>query len=53
VTTCSCTKSDFYWSSTSVAGTPHGAWAATFYYGIHGSVDKLNNLYARAVRGGS
>jgi hypothetical protein len=46
-----------YWSSTTYANAPHGAWSVEFLHG--GVVDnrffdyvKYSNCYARAVRGG-
>ena len=53
VTACSCTQSDYYWSSTTYQADPTDAW---FVYFSDGSVDdgsKSNSRYVRAVRGGS
>jgi hypothetical protein len=61
VLTCSCTASDIYWSSTSVAGQarpgdppgPTFAWFVRFGGGgVHGD-NKSGNQFVRAVRGGS
>lgn len=41
-----------YWSSSSVAGGPNGAWAVEFANGYAFSVDATSTNYARAVRGG-
>jgi hypothetical protein len=52
VTTCSCTQSSNYWSSTSYQ-FPQSAWNVTFYdTSVNASV-KSNSFYVRAVRGGS
>ena len=52
VTTCSCTatQADFYWSSTSNAGNPVGAWYVFFIDGLVGFDFKTNSGYVRAVR---
>jgi hypothetical protein len=57
VTTCSCTQSDTYWSSTTYqGGWPYGpthAWLVYFVNG-HQSINvKSNGLCVRAVRGRS
>ena len=52
VTTCSCTQSLSYWSSTSLAASPNFAWLVEFFFGV-GNLDvKSGNGYVRAVRGG-
>ena len=53
VTTCSCTRSSNYWSSSTLRGGPGGAWGVDFYVGggTFGVV-KTNGYYVRAVRGG-
>jgi hypothetical protein len=54
VTTCSCTRSDIHWSSTTVQGFPGFAWFVTFDYGAASfSLAKTNNTFVRAVRAGS
>jgi hypothetical protein len=50
--TCSCTVSDFYWSSSSLIANPNGAWIVSFDSASWGGGNKQNNTYARAVRGG-
>jgi hypothetical protein len=42
-----------YWSSTTVASGPFGAWFVNFSLGIVATADKNNFLHVRAVRGGS
>lgn len=41
-----------YWSATTVAGVPYGAWSVLFKGGILDQNNKLGDLYVRAVRGG-
>lgn len=54
VTTCSCTRSFFYWSSTSGAAGPFNAWYVDFNAGLVGAIGKPSFLHkVRAVRGGS
>ena len=57
VTTCSCTHSGFYWSSSSNTAVPSGAWCVAFINGFFntglGILDKSFHLYVRGVRGGS
>jgi hypothetical protein len=57
VTTCSCTQSVAYWSSTTTAfglnGTSVAAWSVDFGQGFANFATKLSNLAVRAVRGGS
>jgi len=52
-TTCSCTASSYYWSSTTIAGSPPGAWLVNFDGGHVANTGKFVPLYVRAVRGGS
>ncbi|MBI5675180.1 MAG: DUF4214 domain-containing protein [Nitrospirae bacterium] len=42
----------YYWSSTTYAGSPNGAWHVGFYYGYVNGYSKLNSNYVRCVRGG-
>jgi hypothetical protein len=53
VTTCSCTISDFYWSSSTFQDFPVYAWAVRFHNGVTRDVFKADGGYVRAVRGGS
>jgi hypothetical protein len=53
VTSCSCTQSGLYWSSTTYQDTPTDAWFVFFLDGYVGSNPKSSNYYVRAVRGGS
>jgi hypothetical protein len=53
VTTCSCTGSFLYWSSSTYASTPQTAWVVNFYDGLTTADGKFFTDYARAVRGGS
>ena len=53
VTTCSCTASEYYWSSSTFAFSPDTAWYVYFIQGAvipNGIKDSV--LYVRAVRGG-
>ncbi len=52
VTTCSCTVSSSYWSSTSFGSSPVIAWFVFFSDGIVGTSGKSGNFFVRAVRGG-
>jgi len=52
VTSCSCTGSNDYWSSSSDASLQDNAWFVWFYYGLASASHKTDNLYVRAVRGG-
>ena len=52
VLTGSCTKSSFYWSSTSNAFDPSKAWRVGFDFGAVTAGFKADALYVRAVRGG-
>ena len=55
VTTCSCTQSGPYWSSTTAMyqSDPGLAWGVGFYDGSVFANVKSNDYYVRAVRGGS
>jgi len=53
VLTCSCTVSNFYWSSTTNENNPNNAWNVNFNDGNVNANNKTNNNYVRAVRGGS
>ena len=53
VTTCSCTQSDFNWSSTTYQLSPANAWGVNFSGGLQFAAIKSNNEFVRAVRGGS
>lgn len=46
------TAAAFYWSSTSSASAPLGAWGAGFFSGSVGLGSKSNGFRVRAVRGG-
>jgi hypothetical protein len=46
------TMSSNYWSSTSGAYFPDGAWGISFYYGYNIGLLKSYDSYVRAVRGG-
>ena len=53
VLTCSCTRSTFYWTSSSYAGSGNLAWVVTFYDGYAYRDTKGGVNWVRAVRGGS
>lgn len=53
VTTCSCTASLVYWSSSTFAYGASGAWGLTFSDGTVFPVSKTARTCVRAVRGGS
>ena len=53
VLTCSCTTSNFYWTSTTVAANKANAWIVGFDGGAVGAGSKASSYYVRAVRGGS
>lgn len=53
VTTCSCTQSNHYWSSSTVQYYPHLAWLVYFGHGGTTYIDKTNSYYVRGVRAGS
>jgi hypothetical protein len=46
-------QEDYYWSSTSTAVTPFGAWGVDIYYGgLIGGYNKTSSMYVWPVRGG-
>jgi hypothetical protein len=53
VLTCSCTRSNSYWSSSAVASTPRRAWTVSTFGTIQPFTKGEASLYVRAVRGGS
>lgn len=53
VTTCSCTRSSLYWSSTTFQGRPDQAFSVDFQNGGLRTEGKSYPFHARAVRGGS
>jgi hypothetical protein len=53
VTTCSCTISERYWSSSTYAGPPEIAWEVGFADGLVDSDYKDMEYHVRAVRGGA
>lgn len=53
VLTCSCTQSNFYWSSTAYQGNPSAAFIVTFSAGGTDAILKTGSRYVRAVRAGS
>lgn len=52
ISTCSCTVSGCYWSSTTYRLAPVYAWGVYFNFGLVDDTDKSYNYYVRAVRGG-
>jgi len=52
VTSCSCTQSSYYWSSSSYAFTPNFAWSVFFNVGASYANLKTSYHAVRAVRGG-
>ncbi len=50
---CSCTQSNYYWSSTTYQDYPDYAWGVSFYDGSVDGYFKDFTYYVRAVRGGS
>ena len=46
------TASPYYWSSTSDASGPNGAWCVNFFSGLVNSLNKSLDRRVRAVRGG-
>jgi Protein of unknown function (DUF1566) len=52
VTTCSCTRSGYYWSSSTYQTFPGGAWNVGFYDGGGTDDYKTSGSYVRAVRSG-
>jgi len=53
VTTCSCTRSGYYWTSTTNQLYPNNAWVVYFSTGSANYAYKTYNGSVRAVRGGS
>jgi Protein of unknown function (DUF1566) len=53
ILTGSCTAASFYWSSTTDAKVPTGAWLVSFGFGNVFAFGKSDGLRVRAVRGGS
>jgi hypothetical protein len=51
LTDCSCTASNSYWSSTSIAGNAFSGWGVTFGDGLVGELAKGADYSVRAVRG--
>jgi len=47
------TRSNNYWSSTSIAANPNNAWIVEYNNGNMNNDNKTNSYYVRAVRGGS
>ena len=52
VTTCSCTRSSYYWSSSTNRSNPDAAWYVDFDGGNAFNGGKTYGRYVRAVRGG-
>lgn len=52
VLTCSCTRVATYWSSSTFATVPTGAWTVDFGDADTAPILKTTSLYVRAVRGG-
>jgi len=50
ISTCSCTTSGFYWTSTTASASVGDAWMISFAGAGVGTDGKLGNAYARAVR---
>jgi hypothetical protein len=46
------TQASNYWSSSSWAGDPNGAWFVNFFNGNVSLLNKTDGIYARAVRSG-
>jgi len=53
VTTCSCTQSASYWSSSTFGFNPFRAWTVIFSFGDFSAPNKTFNNHVRAVRGGN
>lgn len=53
VTQCSCTVANSYWTATTVPQSTDRAWYVSFNNGNTGTALKVQQLYGRAVRGGS
>ncbi len=52
VTSCSCTRTSFYWTSSTFAISPTSAWVVLFSSGVGAVQGKGMTLFVRAVRGG-
>jgi hypothetical protein len=52
VLTCSCTRPDYYWSSSSYLASPIYAWTVYFNAGDTYATNKTQAYFVRAVRGG-
>jgi hypothetical protein len=52
VLTCSCTRPDYYWSSTTYLASPLYAWTVYFNAGDTYASNKTQSYFVRAVRGG-
>lgn len=52
-TSCSCTQSSYYWSSSTYVASPSLAWYVIFNTGDVNSIGKTTQRFVRAVRGGS
>ncbi|MBY0276415.1 DUF1566 domain-containing protein [Candidatus Binatia bacterium] len=52
VPSCSCTKDNYFWSSTSLNKNPSFAWYVNFFTGERNVTAKSNTAIVRAVRGG-
>jgi hypothetical protein len=53
VTTCSCTRSSYYWSSSAGPSGPYYAWFVFFSNGYVYDLNKASDRFVRAVRSGS
>ncbi|MBI5504083.1 MAG: DUF1566 domain-containing protein [Deltaproteobacteria bacterium] len=53
VLTCSCTRSLYYWSSSTSQEVPARVWYVHFYDGVTSSLSKTSTYGVRAVRAGS
>jgi hypothetical protein len=53
VLTCSCTRSYYYWSSTTYQYFPSSAWIVSFNYANTSNGNKTDSYSVRAVRAGS
>ena len=45
------TRSDLYWSSSAVVGTPNQAWSVSLQHGFSFDTTRINTYYVRLVRG--
>ncbi len=53
VTTCSCTRADYCWSSSMYQSDTSYTWFVGFLDGYAGDFNKTNSVAVRAVRGGA